>query len=117
MLEHYLLDPSGQPRPEPDPLKWALAWEKQRVVKSTHVEDFRVSTIFLGLDHGFGGGSPVLFETMIFGPGEERDCFRYCTRDEALAHHDQLVGKLRDDLAATPQATLSQFRLPRPPTT
>ena len=40
------------------------------------------------MDHQWGAGPPVLFETMIFGPaGGENYCERYSTWDEALAGH------------------------------
>lgn len=56
-----------------------------------------LSTVFLTCDHNFGlDGPPVLYETMFFpehidpaGPNEV--CERYCTRDEALAGHQQLL--------------------------
>ena len=35
-------------------------------VAETHVGDYWISTVFLGLDHSFHHGPPVLFETMIF---------------------------------------------------
>lgn len=31
--------------------------------------EYRVSTVWLGLDHNWGGGEPLLFETMSFGGG------------------------------------------------
>lgn len=36
------------------------------VAKDRFLGDYEVSTVFLGLDHGYGFGPPVLFETMIF---------------------------------------------------
>lgn len=42
-----------------------------------------ISTVFLGLDHGFGG-DPILFETMIF---PEQTEWRYRTLDEAEEGH------------------------------
>ena len=30
-----------------------------------------VSTVWLGLDHSFGGRAPLIFESMVFGPGNE----------------------------------------------
>lgn len=43
-----------------------------KVVKKTTVwRDLysmaEVSTVWLGLDHGYGGGPPIIFETMVFG--------------------------------------------------
>jgi len=48
-----------------------------------------VSTVWLGLDHSFGGdGPPLIFETMIFDRrGESISCDRYATEVEALAGH------------------------------
>lgn len=62
-----------------------------------------LSTVFLGIDHSFGGGEPVLFETMIFevkngtvgnatGNKDEGEFqVRYCTEEEALWGHDILI--------------------------
>ena len=46
-----------------------------------------VSTVFLGLDHGYCGGPPILFETMIFGGPHDQYQERYCTWDEAVRGH------------------------------
>lgn len=56
-----------------------------------------VSTIFLGIDHGFGrGGDPVLFETMVFGAGCYGDLqHRYTSWEEALEDHNRIVAEIR----------------------
>ena len=46
-----------------------------------------VSTVFLGLDHGYCGGPPILFETMIFGGPKDGYQVRYSTWDEAERGH------------------------------
>ena len=46
-----------------------------------------VSTVFLGLDHQFGDGPPILFETMIFGGEHDQYQERYCTWTEAVKGH------------------------------
>lgn len=59
---------------------------------------YEVSTVWLGLDHGWTpGGAPLIFETMVFtaaawndpdgGVGPDLDCLRYSTEAEALAGH------------------------------
>ena len=68
--------------------EWAEYLENNRVNK--HVADeeclnHRISTIFLGLDHQFDDGPPLIFETMIFP--NEIYCERYTTWDEAVAGH------------------------------
>jgi hypothetical protein len=51
-----------------------------------------VSTVWLGIDHGFGMSElPVIFETMVFGGKDNQYCQRYCTEAEAAAGHTQLV--------------------------
>jgi hypothetical protein len=70
-------------------------------IDETQVGDLWVSTIWLGLDHGFGfhSGSPTIFETMVFGPGSwsELYCQRYATEAEARDGHRSavLVAKAR----------------------
>ena len=54
----------------------------------------RVSTVFLGIDHGFGQGAPVVFETMTFGEPFEQLCWRYTSQDAAEAGHARIVAAL-----------------------
>ena len=80
--------------------EWAGALEKRlenRIVAQTILKNGRwVSTVWLGLDHSFGGGPPLIFETMVF-PNEndrgELDCERYSTEQEALAGHEAMMAK------------------------
>jgi len=62
MSDKYVLDENGQPVAEPDVLKWARWFERKDVrrVASDDVGDVNISTVFLGLDHAFGGGQPIL---------------------------------------------------------
>jgi hypothetical protein len=61
------------PVPCPDLMKWGQFMQyADRHVAQTMVDGIRVSTVFLGLDHSWCDGPPVLFETMIFG-GEHDD--------------------------------------------
>ena|SRR3990167_250941 len=59
------------------------------------VGDRRVSTVWLGINHSFGGDNtpPLIFETMIFvGDGWlEIYCDRYSTLEEAGAGHKKAV--------------------------
>ena len=55
-----------------------------------------VSTVWLGIDHGFGRTSaPLIFETMIFGGRYDECQWRYATRAEAEAGHERVVEALR----------------------
>lgn len=101
MTDKYLLV-DGEPVPEHDLNTWGKWMEKpDRLLWSTRIStkmndenltDYRVSTVFLGLDHRFSceAGMPVLFETMIFGE-EYKDAGEYqhrcCTYAEALEMH------------------------------
>jgi hypothetical protein len=56
----------------------------------------RVSTVFLRLDHRHvGEGDPILFESMYFPNDDfmEDDCVRYCTWEEAVEGHREMVEK------------------------
>jgi hypothetical protein len=82
---HY--DKLGLPIPFGE---WARRMEDQeyRIIGNTQIGDVEVSTIWLGLDHHWGGGPPILFETMIFGGEYDRWQIRYSTEEEARAGHE-----------------------------
>ena len=67
-----------------------------RRVDYTVVGDAHVSTVFLGLDHGFEKGKkPVLFETMVFGGYYDEEQERYCTAEEARMGHAKWVKRVK----------------------
>ncbi len=89
-------DRAGRPIPM---LEWAKLFgdDAYKRVALTHVGDVSVSTVWLGLDHGFGlGGVPLIFETMVFGGAHDEDQWRWPTEAAALAGHDQAVAMVRD---------------------
>ena len=118
-LGHYILDEKGEVK-EVDLYTWAEWLEDpstNRRLAHTRVGDYNVSTVFMGLDHNFGGGSkkPILWETMIFENeltvefmeplGKEiryhktleRDDFgfaRYSSKEDALQGHEHNVQEL-----------------------
>lgn len=57
-------------------------------------EDILVSTVWLGADHGFGTGLPIIFETMVFGGNLSGYEQRYSTELEALTGHADAVKKV-----------------------
>jgi hypothetical protein len=116
----WVLDDNGEPRIEPDLIKWATWFENRnnRRVAFTELSNGGVvSTVFLALDHDFGMGrvqwetiqwtqegekiaaefeipyQPVLWETMVFNLDGEWDRYqeRYRSRAEALAGHQRIV--------------------------
>ena len=89
----YTLDSTGTPVPSEDAREWGRWMEGgNRIIQRTELESgVRVSTVFLGIDHNFFGGEPLLFETMIFGGPLDEYQWRYSTRQEALKGHDEAV--------------------------
>lgn len=74
-----------------DWIKWTKEQHEARPghkhVANTEINGITVSTVFLGLDHSWGGGTPILFETMIFGGEHDQFQERYSTWAEAEAGH------------------------------
>jgi hypothetical protein len=64
-------------------------------VQLEKTEDSEVSTVFLGLNHNWSGGAPVLFETMVMGGPMAGEQDRYCTWAEAEQGHKQMVERVR----------------------
>lgn len=98
MDRYFILD--GHEPVACDLMTWCNWFETaNRHVRLTEQGDVRISTVFLGLDHAWGGGRPELFETMVFGFAGGNDMERYATWDEADAGHDRWV---RQIFKATP---------------
>lgn len=100
MSQRYILDAQGEPVIEPDLMRWAHWMESHvhaRRVMISEIGEITVSTVFLATDHSFGHGPPVLWETMVFGAPEPWGEYqwRYTSRLEALAKHDQIVEHVR----------------------
>jgi hypothetical protein len=76
--------------------EWCGDMSGGRRVAESFGDGWRISTVCLGLNHGFGG-EPLWYETMLFlSDGGERDneCRRYATREEAQAGHDEMVASM-----------------------
>ena len=69
-------------------IEWA---EKMKSVNCRVALDetkkIKVSTVFLGMDHNWGEGPPLLFKTMIFGGKNDEYQERYSTWEEAEEGH------------------------------
>jgi hypothetical protein len=98
--DRYILDDAGNPVAEPDLIKWAQWFEEHNAARRVRRDDLglrgTVSTIFLGINHNFGDGPPVLWETMVFGGPYDREMWRFSKREMALAGHEDVVRKLVD---------------------
>jgi len=96
--EKYILD-GHKAVLEPDLIKWAIWFgtAKRHVAKTEITPEIKVSTVFLGLDHQYGDGPPLIFETMVFGGELDGQMERYSTWEEAETGHKQWVGKVVED--------------------
>ena len=68
-----------------------------RTVKKDFIGDILISTVFLGMDIGWGG-PPILFETMAFSrdgsPWNHTLMGRYNFWDEAVDGHEKAVREI-----------------------
>jgi hypothetical protein len=85
--------------------KWFEGNQDKKRVAQTVVGDLWISTVFLGLNHNYGEGPPILFETLVFKRKEnneidycEIDGERYCTWEQAQAGHNDMVEKYKDGI-------------------
>lgn len=79
-----------------DLMTWARWFEgKDRHVANETIGDSQISTVFLGLNHSFGDGPPLLFETLVFGGKLDQEMDRYSTWDEAEAGHKAMVERVK----------------------
>lgn len=109
-----------------EPITWdqwgALAADDDyRRVGLTEIGPYTVSTVWLGLDHSFGRGPPVIFETMVFTTSAwkadrteedhelllEIDARRYSTLTEAMDGHVEQCLLVRATLVPEPPESLS----------
>lgn len=70
----------------------------------TEVEGYLVSTVDLGLDHSFGDGPPLYYETMIFAKDDDDIDYsgeyqeRYVTEAEARKGHEKAIKYVKEKL-------------------
>ena len=100
-------DRKGQPMEMTD---WGVKFGDRdyQIVAQHWIRGWMVSTVWLGIDHGFGySPAPVIFETMVFPPGDEASehgvmseeyCERYSTEEAAQAGHDRALSWVREKL-------------------
>ena len=96
-MTHYY-DQDGNP--VMDTLVWAKLFEDEnyRQVAYDQIGQVKISTVWLGLDHSFGSGPRLIFETMVFGGAHDEEQVRYSTKEQALAGHQAMVERVtRED--------------------
>lgn len=106
-MHHWILDAELREIPV-DLLTWAR-WveDHNRHVGEDWIGDYRISTVFLGLDHNWTmHGPPLLYETMLFMRDEEATfgqrslelIERYATWVEAEEGHVRAVEEIKEKL-------------------
>jgi hypothetical protein len=94
----------GTPIEGPDAcLVWARLFEGdyREVAKTRLWNGVFVSTVFLGLDHNWGEGPPLIFETMVFDSSRKYEPQeRYSTEEQARAGHARFVRLYQFDVLA-----------------
>lgn len=84
-------------------LEWARLFEDTdyRRIGDDEIQHrgIRVSTVWMGMNHRFTPGRPLIFETMLFvadGDPDDLGCWRWSTQAEALAGHQAIVAALTE---------------------
>src|SRR5262245_15360899 len=93
--------PDGHPiyyDPDGNPIlfsEWAEQRQQNRHVGSDEVDGVWVSTVYLGMDHGFfygqAGYKPIIYETMVFGGEHDQYQERYSTYEQARKGHERAI--------------------------
>jgi hypothetical protein len=110
----YILDEHGEPLACEDIMQWGNWFEgSDRRVALTVLNEkggepvYMVSTVFLGVDYGWGNSIPIFWETMVF-KGSEGLWFDRCggSREQAEAMHESVCRKVLDKAANAKSRTV-----------
>ncbi len=103
----YILD-RHEAVEENDTAKWSEWFQKaDRIVKKTEADislngtsigTVKISTVFLGIDHSFDEGFPILFETMVFGGALNEEIDRCSTWEGAEKMHELMCEKVKNSI-------------------
>ena len=107
MSDWYMLDENHNPV-KTDMMVAAARMEEDRTVAKTTGGEPLVSTVFLGLDHQWGYGPPLVFETMLFDGPEDGYQERYATWAEAEAGHERAVAIVSEPSGAENEGATEQ---------
>jgi hypothetical protein len=96
MADQYILQ-GHKPIPANNLKEWG-EWvaTADRKVALDVVNEAKISTVFLSLNHAFTDNDPpLLFETMVFGGEFDQETERYSTWEEAEIGHIKMVDKVQ----------------------
>ena len=92
MADYAILDKDHSVIEIDNVIEWGMQFEiANRRVDETKIGDIRISTVFLGIDHTYGKGPPLWFETMIFGGKHDQFQDRCSTWSQAIELHKAAV--------------------------
>ena len=101
-MTHYFLNEDHSVR-HCEFMEWAEQFKKMSHADTRHVGNdmingHHVSTVWLGLDHNYYGGPPLIFETMVFHGYSCDDIYmdRYTTWEQAVEGHKKAIQWVRD---------------------
>lgn len=96
MSDQYILAEDGKTPLRCDDLNFWGAWmqKTKRHVAVDKTPNGRVSTVFLGLNHSWDDGPPLLWETMVFDGPMDGDQVRYTSYEDAVAGHAEMLAKV-----------------------
>ena len=100
-MDYYNLDENNNAVPC-TLIEWGVMYQTEegndrRRVAEDWIDGYHISTVFLGMDHGFYPGQIHLFETMIFGQGNGDGYQDRCeTWKEAEEMHEKAVQWVKD---------------------
>jgi hypothetical protein len=104
----YYLDDSNREVPCHGEDDMRKGWEQKKAgrwrVGRDQVGDVDVSTVFLGLDHGYMGYGPVCWETMVFGGPHDMYQRRYTSYEGAIRGHARTVEAIKAGRNPDPDA-------------
>ena len=86
MADYY--DRAGEPI---DQTVWLKLMGQDNRVAVDRFGEATISTVWLGLNHRFGDGPPLVYETLIFVDGQEVFGTRYSKEGDAQMGHALLV--------------------------
>jgi hypothetical protein len=109
-ITHYVMDDDMNAVEAPF-IEWAAQYggdrRHERQIRIDRIGDWFISTVFLGMDHGFNydddrNYKPILWETMVFWEGEgqcphpelDREMDRYRSVQDAIRGHAVMVDKV-----------------------
>jgi hypothetical protein len=78
--------------------EWVNLFSEDRKIGDDRIGEHHISTVYLGLNHQFGDGPPLIFETMIMDGPFSDQMWRWSTEQQARNGHKAILEALRAGL-------------------